>query len=57
MSEDSHGDIQALSRLAGFVNLVFAAMSGFEGRLLAAPFGDKRIELSLLGGKQIQTIL
>ena len=57
LTEDSHGDIQALSRLAGFVNLVFAAMSGFEGRLLAAPFGDKRIELSLLGGKQIQTIL
>lgn len=42
---DSQGDLQALSRLAGFVNLTFAAMAGFEGELLEAPFDDKRIVL------------
>jgi len=55
LTDDSHGDLQALSRLAGFVNLVFAAMSGFEGRLLDAPFGDKRIDLMSLGENLIQT--
>jgi hypothetical protein len=54
LTDDSHGDLQALSRLAGFVNLVFAAMSGFEGRLLEAPFGDKRIELCSSGSNQLQ---
>lgn len=55
LTDDSHGDLQALSRLAGFVNLTFAAMAGFEGRLLEAPFGDKRIELRSLGRNLIQT--
>lgn len=45
LTDDSHGDLQALGRLAGFVNLVFAAMSGFEGSLLESPFADERIEL------------
>lgn len=46
LTDDSHGDFQALSHLAGLINLTFAAMAGFKGRLLEAPFGDKRINLS-----------
>lgn len=57
LTDDSHGDLQALSRLAGFINLVFASMSGFAGRLLEAPFGDRRIELGKLGGNQLHTTL
>lgn len=49
LTDDSHGDLQALSRLAGLVNLTFAAMAGFEGRLLEAPFGDKKILLDPTG--------
>ena len=45
LTHDSQGDLQALSRLAGFVNLTFAAMAGFGGTLLEAPFDDKRILL------------
>lgn len=45
LTDDSHGDLQALSRLAGLVNLTFAATAGFEGRLLEGPFGDKKIHL------------
>lgn len=49
LTDDSHGDLQALSRLAGLVNLTFAAMAGFEGRLLEAPFCDKKILLDPTG--------
>ena len=57
LTDDSHGDLRALSRLAGFVNLVFAALSGFKGRLLEAPFGDQRIDLGTSVGEQMQTRL
>lgn len=47
--------LQALSRLAGLVNITFAAIAGFEGRLLEAPFGDKMILLNPTGREKTLT--
>jgi hypothetical protein len=41
-----HGDlIDAIGRLAGFVNLVIAAKAGYKGPILESPFADRVVQL------------
>ena len=42
---DPHSTIEALGRLAGFVNLIVAAKAGYKGRILESPFSDRRMDL------------
>lgn len=42
---DPHSTIEALGRLAGFVNIIIAAKAGYRGPILESPFGDRRIDL------------
>ncbi|MEY3894655.1 MAG: hypothetical protein RLZZ214_174 [Verrucomicrobiota bacterium] len=42
---DPHASIDALGRLAGFVNLIIAAKAGYKGTILESPFADRRIDL------------
>ncbi len=42
---DPHAAIEALGRLAGFVNLIIAAKAGYTGPILESPYADQRIDL------------
>lgn len=42
---DPHASIDALGRLAGFVNIIIAAKAGYKGTILESPFADRRIDL------------
>jgi hypothetical protein len=42
---DPHAAIDALGRLAGFVNIIIAAKAGYRGPILESPYADKRIEV------------
>lgn len=42
---DPHTALDALGRLAGFVNLIIAAKAGYTGTILESPFADRRIDL------------
>lgn len=42
---DPHTALDALGRLAGFVNLILAAKAGYKGTILESPFADGRIDL------------
>lgn len=42
---DPHATIDALGRLAGFVNLIIAAKAGYTGAILESPYADRRTNL------------
>lgn len=42
---DPHEVLDAIGRLAGFVNIVIAARAGYQGPILESPFADRRIQL------------
>lgn len=46
LKDDSQSDFEALNRLTGLVNLTMAALSGFEGEMLEAPFSDQKFQIN-----------
>lgn len=42
---DPHKNLDAIGRLAGFVNIIIAAMAGYKGPILESPYADSRIDL------------
>lgn len=42
---DPHDAVDAIGRLAGFVNIIIAAMAGYQGTMLESPFADQRIDI------------